>query len=465
MLRIFHHYIPSSIIWLIIIEFVVLYISVFVGIELRYIESSVPDHLILDIFFDTRAALFSLSLSLSMTAMGLHARNINYDFAEIMIRLALSFMLGFLVLTFLFYLLPELFLGRGVFILALLVAFFGILITRTTYQKFNSNLFLKKKILVLGTSSKAHILSELKNNLQKTGHNTIGYVCVDQNTSRVPKNNIIEIETSLLDLALKYDIDEIVLAIDDRRNGFPMRGLLECKMKGIVVWDLVTFLERITGHIELDVLHPSDIIFSSGFTNAVKPRGSKRLLDISTSLIILVLSSPVILITAIVIWLSTFGKEPVFYRQQRVGLCGRPFSVLKFRSMIVDAEINGAQFAKNKDYRITRIGKLIRKARIDELPQLINVLKGEMSFVGPRPERPEFVLKFEQSIPHYALRHTVKPGITGWAQICYPYGETEDDAQNKLHYDIYYIKNYSLFLDATILLQTIQVVLFGQGSR
>ena len=207
------------------------------------------------------------------------------------------------------------------------------------------------------------------------------------------------------------------------------------------------------------------MIFSSGFTSAVSPSGGKRIFDVTVSLIILILASPIILLTTAAIWLSSLGREPVFYRQVRIGLCGAPFKVLKFRSMRVDAEKNGAQFASKKDSRVTLIGAFIRKTRIDELPQLLNVLRGDMSFVGPRPERPEFVLNFQQSIPHYALRHVVKPGITGWAQICYPYGDNVEDTRNKLQYDLYYIKNYSSFLDMTILFQTMQVVLFGQGAR
>ena len=236
-------------------------------------------------------------------------------------------------------------------------------------------------------------------------------------------------------------------------------------MKGIVVRDIVHFMERVTGHIELNVLHPSTMIFSSGFTAAVSPNGQKRVFDIVVSLLIITLTSPIIILTALSIWLSSLGRDPVLYRQTRTGLCNQPFDVLKFRSMKPDAEKNGAQFAKKKDSRVTMIGAFIRKTRIDELPQLINVLKGEMSFVGPRPERPEFVLGFEQAIPHYSLRHTVKPGITGWAQICYPYGDSEKDTRNKLQYDLYYIKNYSMFLDLTILMQTVQVVLFGKGAR
>jgi sugar transferase (PEP-CTERM system associated) len=290
-------------------------------------------------------------------------------------------------------------------------------------------------------------------------------VSIDQNEPLVSADKIISIETSLFDLAEDLDVHEIILAMDDRRKGFPINGLLECKMKGIVIRDLVHFLERLRGHIELEVLHPSVMILSEGFANAVTPRPEKRFFDILVSTIILFIASPIIILTALTIWLSTLGRDPIFYRQTRIGLCGMPFQVLKFRSMRTDAEKDGAQFAKKKDSRVTFIGAFIRKTRIDELPQIINVLKGEMSFVGPRPERPEFVLGYEQSIPHYNLRHTVKPGITGWAQICYPYGETEKDTRNKLQYDLYYIKNYSLFLDLTIIMQTIQVVLFGQGAR
>lgn len=207
------------------------------------------------------------------------------------------------------------------------------------------------------------------------------------------------------------------------------------------------------------------MIFSSGFTSAVSLNPVKRAFDIFASLVILSIASPIIILTAFFIWLSSFGKYPVLYSQTRIGLCNMPFKVYKFRSMKMDAEKDGAQFAKKNDSRVTRIGAFIRKTRIDELPQLFNVLKGDMSFVGPRPERPEFVLGFEQSIPHYSLRHAIKPGITGWAQICYPYGETQEDTRNKLQYDLYYIKNYSLFLDMAIIFQTIQVVLFGQGAR
>lgn len=464
MLRIFRHYIPTSIVWLIAVEFFVLYASVYLGVELRYLEGDPKDKLLLEPLMP-KSILFATLFWLSMTATGLHTRNVVDDFAGMMIRIFLSFVLGFISATLAYYVYPDYTLGRGILAFAMLTAFFGILITRTIYQKIDNHQIFKRRILVLGTGQKAKILEGLTKDALRRGQEIVGYVSIDANPVQVNEDSLLRIETTLLDLAESEDIDEIVLAMDDRRQGFPINGLLECKMKGIFVRDLVHFLERITGHIELNVLHPSVMIFSSGFTKAVSPGGGKRLFDILASSLLLLIASPVIILTALIIWLSSFGRDPVFYRQVRIGLCDMPFEVLKFRSMKVDAEKDGAQFAKKKDSRVTLVGAFIRKTRIDELPQLLNVFRGDMSFVGPRPERPEFVLGFEQSIPHYALRHTVKPGITGWAQICYPYGDTEEDTRNKLQYDLYYIKNYSLFLDMTILFQTAQVVLFGQGAR
>jgi sugar transferase (PEP-CTERM system associated) len=401
----------------------------------------------------------------SMTAVGLHSRRHIANITETTLRIFLSFILGFIGMTLAFYIWPDLWLGRGAFGLTTAMAFVGIVVARVGYQKFDDHHIFRRKILVLGAGSKAHIVEQEEKYCNEQGMEIVGYVRIDQNSPLVSEDKILDIQTSLYDLAEEHDIDEIILAMDDRRKGFPVNGLLECKMKGFIIRDLVYFLERVRGYIELEALHPSVMILSEGFTNAVTPKPEKRIFDVAVSLVILLLATPVIILTIAIIWLSSRGRDPVFYRQTRIGLCDMPFQVLKFRSMRIDAEKDGAQFAKKRDSRITFIGAFIRKTRIDELPQLFNVLKGEMSFVGPRPERPEFVLGYEQSIPHYKLRHTVKPGITGWAQICYPYGDTEKDTRNKLQYDLYYIKNYSLFLDLTIILQTIQVVLFGQGAR
>lgn len=463
MLRVFDHYIPSSIIWLIIAELCVLYVSVHLGIEFRY---SAPfgdpaEKVYLEPILP-KALSFTVAMWLSMTAMGLHTRNVVDDFAGMMIRIFLSFGLGFIVNMIMFYLAPDLFFGRGIFLFTIFFAFFGILITRTIFQKLVNNALFRRRVLVVGAGKKAKIIEKLEAQSRKRGHEIVGYVCVDSTMPYVDANKILKLKTNLLDLAREYEIDEIIVAMTDRRQGFPAAQLMNCKINGIVIRDLLNFAERIKGNIELDVLHPSVMIFSSGFIKATR---NKRIFDIVVSLLILVLTSPIFLLTALLIWLSSFGKHPVFYRQTRIGMGGKEFSVLKFRSMKVDAEKDGAQFAKRKDSRVTLIGRFIRLTRIDELPQLINVLKGDMSFVGPRPERPEFVKDFIEQIPNYNLRHAVKPGISGWAQICYPYGENIEDTKNKLEFDLYYIKNYSMFLDLTIIFQTVQVVLFGQGAR
>jgi len=267
----------------------------------------------------------------------------------------------------------------------------------------------------------------------------------------------------LRELAEALDVDEIVVAPDDRRKSLPVEQILECKMYGIRILQAADFFERQLGKIRLDTLHPSNVIFADGFTQAVIKSYEKRILDVVVSAAMILATLPVILATAIAIYLESGG--PVLYRQERVGRRGRVFTLLKFRSMRQDAEANGAVWALQNDSRVTRVGSFIRKTRIDELPQLLNVLKGDMSFVGPRPERPQFVAELSKAIPYYDLRHYVKPGITGWAQILYPYGASINDAREKLQYDLYYLKNYSIFLDINIVLQTMQVILWGKGAR
>ena len=247
-------------------------------------------------------------------------------------------------------------------------------------------------------------------------------------------------------------------------NALPLPDLLRIKTTGVHVNDFSSFIERETGRVDLDTVNPSWLIFSDGFSSGRAISSvAKRLFDIFASALLLTLAAPVILLFALLIKLES--KGPAFYRQVRVGLYNQPFSVIKLRSMRQDAEVDGAQWAQKDDPRVTRLGKFIRKVRIDELPQCWSVLKGEMSFVGPRPERPEFVADLEQKLPYYAERHMVKPGITGWAQINYPYGASIEDSRHKLEYDLYYAKNYTPFLDLLILLQTLRVVLWHEGAR
>ena len=261
------------------------------------------------------------------------------------------------------------------------------------------------------------------------------------------------------------EVVEVVLALEERRRALPYQDLLRVRTAGVQVFELSSFLERETGRIDLASVSHSWLIFSDGFSSGrVRSVILKRAFDVTVSLALLVAAVPIIAITAIAIRLES--KGPVFYRQRRVGLFNQAFDIPKLRSMRQDAELAGqAVWAEKDDPRITRVGRFIRKVRIDELPQIWSVLKGEMSFVGPRPERPQFVEQLEQQIPFYAERHMVKPGITGWAQLNYPYGASIDDARHKLEYDLYYAKNYSPFLDALILLQTLRVILWPSGAR
>jgi sugar transferase (PEP-CTERM system associated) len=325
---------------------------------------------------------------------------------------------------------------------------------------------LKRRILVYGAGVNAARLLQLRRRTDQRGFKLIAFVSPRNEGRVVPADRILESEKSLSQLADELEIDEIVVAMDDRRQQFPFKELLDTRLAGIEVVELATFLERETGKVYLDILMPSWMIFADGFRRDLIRRYSERALDLFASITLLVLALPIMLLTVVAIKLEEGPRAPIFYGQPRVGYAGRVFRVLKFRSMRVDAEKDGkARWAQANDDRVTRVGRFIRKVRIDELPQIFNVLGGQMSVVGPRPERPEFVKQLAETIPYYDVRHAVKPGITGWAQLCYPYGASEQDATEKLQYDLYYVKNHSLVFDILILLQTVEVILLSKGAR
>jgi sugar transferase (PEP-CTERM system associated) len=325
---------------------------------------------------------------------------------------------------------------------------------------------LKRRVLVYGAGNNAARILQLRRRVDQRGFKVIGFVPSRIEERVVPQDRLLLAEGSLSSIAGEQAVDEIVIAMDDRRQQFPLKELLDCRLNGIEIIELATFLERETGKVYLDVLIPSWMIFSQGFRRDMLRRYSERAFDVAASVTLLVASLPVMALTVLAIKLEEGFGAPILYGQPRVGYAGRVFRVLKFRSMRVDAEKDGrARWATTNDDRVTRVGRFIRKVRIDELPQLFNVLGGRMSFVGPRPERPEFVQQLSESIPYYDVRHSVKPGITGWAQLCYPYGASEQDAIEKLQYDLYYVKNHGLIFDLLILLQTVEVILFGKGAR
>jgi sugar transferase (PEP-CTERM system associated) len=366
-----------------------------------------------------------------------------------------------------YYLFPHLQLGRAALLLTALIAFGFALLVRMVFNRLADDDLFKRRVLVYGAGRRAGSIAQLRRRADRRGFMVVGYVPADgDEAAAVPESSKLAATTELRALSEQYRIDEIVVAMDDRRRQFPMEQLLECRLEGLEITDLVTFLERETGKVRLDVLNPSWMIFSEGFRQGRIHGTFERAFDVGASLVLLSITLPVMLLTALAIRIEDGRRASLLYRQTRVGQYGRPFELLKFRSMREDAEAAGVPvWAKKNDSRVTRVGSFIRKTRIDELPQIFNVLKGEMSFVGPRPERPQFVAQLNERIPYYRERHTIKPGITGWAQLCYPYGSSEQDAAEKLQYDLFYVKNHSLLFYLAILVQTVEVILWGKGAR
>jgi sugar transferase (PEP-CTERM system associated) len=324
---------------------------------------------------------------------------------------------------------------------------------------------MRQRVLIFGTGTRAKLVGRT---LQKSDPHVdlVGYYASpNEAVAEVSAWGILSPNTSLTDIVNEQQVDEIVVALAERRGGsMPLRELLDCKLQGVRVVDMATHFEKTLGQIRLDSVSAGWLIFGDGFSQGWLRTVVKRIFDIVCALILLVLASPLIIITGLLILLESGG--PILYLQERVGLNGRLFNVVKFRSMRTDAEQDGKpRWATAQDDRVTRVGRIIRKLRIDELPQLFSVLNGDMSLVGPRPERPYFVDKLTQEIPYFAVRQSVKPGVTGWAQVRYHYGASVEDSAEKLQYDLYYVKNHTLFLDLVILFETVGVVLTGKGAQ
>jgi sugar transferase (PEP-CTERM system associated) len=326
-----------------------------------------------------------------------------------------------------------------------------------------------RRVLIVGTGTDAkQVWTDLRNGGQWAGYEVIGFFPTVEGADSRPAGNaapVFDRQADMLELVREHRVDEIIVAVREQRGGgVPMAELLNCRISGIPIMDLAGFYEHAKAEVPLDSLKASWLVYGDGFVQGRVRELSKRAFDVVSSTLLLVMASPLMLLTALAIKLE--GPGPVFYQQERVGLRGRGFQCIKFRSMRTDAEKDGvARWATKNDNRITRVGAFIRKTRIDELPQLISVLKGEMSMVGPRPERPSFVAQLREQIPYYDLRHTVKPGLTGWAQVRYAYGASLEDAKRKHQFDLYYVKNNSLLLDLMILIETVSVVLFREGAH
>jgi sugar transferase (PEP-CTERM system associated) len=412
------------------------------------------------------ALLFASFAVMALFAMGLYTIRQRSGTVGTVLRVVAGLLVAAALSALVYFIVPNLTIGRGMLALTTVIGVASALITRLLFEHIVDQDLFKRRVLVYGAGRRAASLRDLRRRSDQRGFRLMGFIATEGDELSARPERLLDRPDDLYAWVVKNPIDEIVVAMDDRRRGFPMHEFLECRLAGIEILELPTFLERETGKVRLDVLNPSWIIFGEGFRVSLLQRVVERMVDVVVSLALLTLAAPAILLTALAIKFEEGLDAPILYRQRRVGQHGVVFDVLKFRSMRVNAEQPGqAIWAARDDPRVTRVGSFMRKTRIDELPQLVNVLRGDMSFVGPRPERPEFVQKLEHTIPYYRERHSVKPGITGWAQLCYPYGSSEKDALEKLQYDLYYVKNRSLLFDLAILVQTVEVVLWGKGAR
>ena len=449
---------------LLIVEGVIFFISLYIGAILRFSNFDLTMTEIGPLW--PRAIIISVVLICSMTAMGMYDRNSRHSLSYTVLCTAIAFSLGFMLVSLIFFILPELIIGRGLLLISIIVSFIAVIIGRIAFNKYLNLKQINQRILVVGAGRKAVMLEKLlRRKADRRGIEIVGYVSISDRRL-IHKSKEIRIGTSLKDFVMQNNIDEIVLAIEDRRNVLPLDDIVDCRLSGVVVSDIVSFIERRACKVLVSDLEPSWLMYSDGFKRSEINDIVKRVFDVVISCLLLIVLFPVLLLAISLMYLDDRWNGGVFYSQKRVGFNNEVYHIYKLRSMVADSESNGKPYwASENDERITRVGRILRRFRIDEIPQLLNVIKGDMSFVGPRPERPEFVNELKNNIPYFTERHRVKPGITGWAQICYPYGASIKDSQAKLEYDLYYVKNYSLFLDLIILFQTVQVVLFGKGAR
>ncbi|RDI97060.1 TIGR03013 family PEP-CTERM/XrtA system glycosyltransferase [Dyella solisilvae] len=414
-----------------------------------------------------RAMVFASIIVIGMVAMGQYQAHIRMTRFGLLARQAVAFVLGGFLLVVGYYVVPQAYVGRGVLAIALTLGFLLVMTLRLLFLQLVEVEALKRRVLILGAGTRAaQIHNQMRRRTDRRGFCVVGYVPHASETVAVPQEQLIRSGLPLSAYVLREQIDEVVVGVDDRRGHLPMDDLLECRQMGIAITDLTSFFEREAGRLQLTILDPSWLVFSGGFNGTPLRQLSKRCFDLVAASMLLLLCWPLMLLEILAIRLESGPGQPILYRQERVGAHGCTFQLLKFRSMRTDAERDGvARWASKNDDRVTRVGRISRKLRVDELPQLWNVLKGDMSIVGPRPERPQFVADLTTQIRYYSLRHCLKPGLAGWAQLSYPYGATVEEAAEKLKYDLFYVKNHNLLLDLLILIQTVEVVLFGRGAR
>jgi sugar transferase (PEP-CTERM system associated) len=468
MFRVFNQYVSAKSLLLMCAEGALIILSLFCAVQLRFWNNAqeAANYIALPDFAFQTAIVVIVCLG-CFYCNDLYNLTAGMGGVDSLFRIEQSLGAACLLLGLLYFLVPSLLLSRGVFIIAMMLSAALVLISRTLFDKAWQLTGPNQRVIILGTGQLAMDLARELTNRGDLSLRLEGFVSGAAPGERLEilcGYPVLGYTGEMETIANERSISRIVVALEDRRGALPTRELVSLRVQGVRVEDATSTLSALTGRVSLRSVRPSWFVFSDGFRRSRWSDGLKRSLDLTVGIIGLVLSLPLMAVVAIVVRLDS--KGPALYRQQRVGLRGRCFEVLKFRSMRTDAESGtGAQWAIENDPRVTRVGRFIRKYRLDELPQFWNVIRGEMSFVGPRPERPEFVRELRKTIPYYDERHSIRPGLTGWAQVQYAYGASIEDSVIKLEYDLFYLQNTSITFDLAIIFQTVRIVIGGHGSR
>jgi len=467
-IRLNKHYVHLPYLFLGIAEAILLVLAVWLALSWIQYLAHAGQPLELVEFDLPLFAVFAIVLSCCTLSMGVYAAMVREGFSSMVLRTVVSFFfLGSLSLYLLSLLLPADFIHKGLIFWGVIFGSFLVILARVIFMLVVDTAKLKRRVVIYGAGSRAKkLLEDLSPEVDVLGVEVVGCIPNANEHIEVDEKTVLPFPSNWLDFVKRVQISEIVVSPDERRRAeggaaFPLNDFLDCKLAGVPSCDALSFCERELGKIDITLLQPSWMLYSDGFKYSKRRMIAKRLFDLLLASVFFLVLWPFMLLTAIAVKLESPG--PVLYHQVRVGLNGRHFRIYKFRSMRQDAEKNGAVWAQKNDARVTRVGAFIRNTRLDELPQLYNVLSGSMSFVGPRPERPEFVKDLSLQIPFYDTRHKVKPGLMGWAQLKYPYGASVEDAKNKLQYDLYYTKNHSFLMDMLIMIQTVEIILLGKG--
>lgn len=469
MIRLFSQYVPSRAIFLVLTEMVLISACVHSSVKLRFwndpeafaFYTMLPD-------FAAQVFAVVVCIQICFYYNELYDLRVAFPTSDQFTRLAQSLGAACVLLGLLYFLFPALLIGRGVFFITVALVVSSVMLTRFAIDTLWRATVPHKNVLILGTGQTALSVARELMSREDLPLRLIGFTDTEPTQSsqdrRLCGHPVLGCASGLESVVERHRISRVVVALEEHRGVLPMQSLLRLRVSGVEVEDSHSTMAALTGRVPLQTLRSSWFIFSDGFHRTGWTEVVKRALDLSLGLLGLVLSAPIMALAAIAIKWDSEG--PVLYRQTRVGRRGKPFDVLKFRTMGADAETNGIpQWAEEDDPRVTRLGRFLRKYRVDELPQFVNVIRGQMSFVGPRPERPVFVEELRQIIPYYDERHTVRPGITGWAQVRYGYGGSTEEAMRKLEYDLFYLKNMSVWFDAAIVFETVKIVMFGRGGR